>query len=29
MTPEKFSAFIRSEIAKWSDVIAKAGPKAN
>jgi tripartite-type tricarboxylate transporter receptor subunit TctC len=29
MTPEKFSAFIRSEIAKWSDVIAKTGPKAN
>jgi tripartite-type tricarboxylate transporter receptor subunit TctC len=29
MTPEKFSAFIRSEIAKWSDVIAKSGPKAN
>jgi len=29
MTPEKFGAFIRSEIAKWSDVVAKAGPKAN
>jgi len=28
-SPEKFSAFVRSEIAKWSDVIAKAGPKAN
>jgi tripartite-type tricarboxylate transporter receptor subunit TctC len=29
MSPEKFGAFIRSEIVKWSDVIAKAGPKAN
>jgi tripartite-type tricarboxylate transporter receptor subunit TctC len=28
-SPEKFSAFVRSEIAKWSDVVAKAGPKAN
>jgi tripartite-type tricarboxylate transporter receptor subunit TctC len=25
-TPEKFSAFIRGEIVKWSDVMAKSGP---
>lgn len=28
-SPEKFSAFVRSEIVKWNDVIAKTGPKAN
>jgi tripartite-type tricarboxylate transporter receptor subunit TctC len=27
MTPEQFSAFIRNETAKWSDVIRKAGIK--
>jgi tripartite-type tricarboxylate transporter receptor subunit TctC len=28
-TPEHFSGFIRSEIAKWSDVIAKSGATGN
>jgi tripartite-type tricarboxylate transporter receptor subunit TctC len=28
-SPEKFSAFVRDEIVKWGDVIAKSGPKAN
>jgi tripartite-type tricarboxylate transporter receptor subunit TctC len=28
-SPEKFTAFVRSEIVKWSDVIAKSGAKAN
>jgi len=28
-SPEKFGAFIRSEIDKWSDVIAKSGAKPN
>jgi tripartite-type tricarboxylate transporter receptor subunit TctC len=27
-TPEEFAAFIRSEVAKWREVIAKAGIRA-
>jgi tripartite-type tricarboxylate transporter receptor subunit TctC len=28
-TPEEFAAYIKSEIAKWGDVIRKAGVKAD
>jgi tripartite-type tricarboxylate transporter receptor subunit TctC len=28
-TPEEFAAYIKSEIAKWGDVIRRAGVKAD
>jgi len=28
-TPEEFAAYIRQEIAKWGDVVRKAGLKAD
>jgi tripartite-type tricarboxylate transporter receptor subunit TctC len=28
-TPEQFNAFVKSEIAKWADVVKRSGAKLN